>query len=93
MSNVNIRPLGNKILFQIFPEPAEAVSGGIIVPSRATRADHRRAVVRRLPSRYRGVLAEGSDVYLKPYCGMEMKVCGDTLVFAPEEDVLCTVDA
>lgn len=90
---MNIRPIGKKILFQIFPEPAETVSGGIIVKSGATRADHRRAVVRRLPSRYRGVLAEGSDVYLKPYCGMEMKVCGDTLVFAPEEDVLCAVDA
>jgi len=90
---MNIRPLGKKILFQVFEEPAEELRGGIVVRNTASRGAYRKAVVRRLPSAYRGGLSEGDEVMLKPWCGTEITVGRDErLVFALEDEVMCVVD-
>lgn len=91
--SVEIRPIGKKILFQIFDAPAEENRGGIIVAVKAERSGHRKAVVRRVGNFYRGPLEAGMEVMLKPWCGAEITVNRDErLIFATEDEVVCVVE-
>lgn len=84
---IDIRPLCGKALLQIHAGETERDCGGIIVKGRAIREGFRRAVVRRLANGYKGVLEVGQEVLLPPYCGSEIVVNGETLVFVSEDKV------
>ena len=84
---VSLKPLCGKILLQVMPVPEEELRGGIIVKGRALRDGFRRAVVKRLPDRYRGGLEEGEDVLLPPFTGQEVILNKETLVLVREAEL------
>lgn len=84
---IEIRPLCGKVLLFVPPDPVEKTVGGIILKGRFRRDGYREAIVRRLPSDYRGDLTPGETVLLPPYKGAETRINGELLVFIREEEL------
>lgn len=90
--SIEIRPIGKKILFQIFDAPAEENVGGIIITSKVARSDHRKAVVRRTGNFYKGPLKPGMEVMMKPWCSEFTVNRSERLVLALEDEVICILE-
>lgn len=89
---ISFRPLGKRVLLS-FPEQApESVVGGIIVQRQDARSDYRKAIVVRLPDRYQGPLCSGDTVYVKPWCGTEVKINGVSYAVVPEPEILAVLE-
>lgn len=84
---IEIRPVCGKVLLFVPPEAPEKLVGGIFLKGKFRREGYREAIVRRLPSRYKGDLTPGETVLLPPYRGTELRVNGELLIFIREEDL------
>lgn len=90
--SATIRPIGRRILVT-FPEvSAEDCVGGIIVKRKDVRSDFRRASVRALPGGYRGDLCVGDAVFVKPFCGSEVRLDGVPYSFVTEDEILAVLE-
>lgn len=85
--SIEIRPLCGKVLLFVPPDPVEQTVGGIILKGRFRRDGYREAIVRRLPSGYKGALVPGETVLLPPYKGTEVRINNETLIFIREDDL------
>jgi chaperonin GroES len=94
MAEVNIRPLGDRILVKQIEEK-EVVKGGIIIPDSAKEKPQEAKVVavgagklddngKRIPIE----LKKGDKVLISKYGGTEIKVDGETYQILREDDVL-----
>lgn len=82
---MTIRPLGNKILVRVVTTAGkETMSDGIIIAASVKRDCRREVIVQALPARYKGELAPGDRVFMKPFAGTEVKINGEVLVFCQE---------
>lgn len=88
--SLKIRPLGGRLLLQIFEEQDKVV-GGIIVKAQARRDGFRNAIVRALPDNYRGDLCVGDAVLMPPYGGVEHIINKERLVFIKESELPAAV--
>ena len=89
---IEIRPLCGKVLLFVPPDPVEKTVEGIIIRGRCKREGYREAIVRRLPSGYKGALTPGETVLLPPYRGVETKINDEWLVFIREEDLAAVLE-
>lgn len=94
MANVNIRPLGDRVLVQSIEEK-EVKKGGIIIPDTAKEKPQEGQVVA-LGTGKRdedGKLIEftvkkGDKVLISKYGGTEVKIDGETYLIMREDDIL-----
>ncbi len=94
MANVNIKPLGDRVLVQALEEK-EVKKGGIIIPDTAKEKPQEGKVVA-LGTGKRdddGKLIEftvkkGDTVLISKYGGTEVKVDGETYLIMREDDIL-----
>ena len=94
MANVNIRPLGDRVLVQPLDEK-EVKKGGIIIPDTAKEKPQEGEVVA-LGTGKRdedGKLIEftvkkGDKVLISKYGGTEIKIDGDNYLIMREDDIL-----
>ena len=89
---INIRPVGGRLLLQIPVAPLEETRNGIVIKRQALREGYRMAVVKALPSGYRGDLEPGTEVLLPPFKGTEVRINGETLVFVAEDQLAAAVE-
>ena len=94
MANVNIKPLGDRVLVQALEEK-EVKKGGIIIPDTAKEKPQEGKIVA-LGTGKRdedGKLIEftvkkGDKVLISKYGGTEVKVDGETYLIMREDDIL-----
>ena len=89
--SLKIRPLGGRVLLQIFEEQDKEV-GGIFVKAQVRREGFRRAVARALPDGYDGALCVGDEVLVPPYVGVETIINKERLVFIKEDEIPAAVE-
>ena len=89
--SVKIRPVGEKILL-MFPSVLEENVGGVIIKNPGRRDGVRDAVVKALPSCYRGDLSVGDHVFVKPWCGTELVLNGERIAFVKEAEILAGME-
>ena len=98
MANVNIKPLGDRVLVQALEEK-EVKKGGIIIPDTAKEKPQEGKVVA-LGTGKRdedGKLIEftvkkGDKVLISKYGGTEVKVDGESYLIMREDDILGIID-
>ena len=98
MANVNIKPLGDRVLVQPLEEK-EVKKGGIIIPDTAKEKPQEGKVVA-LGTGKRdddGKLIEftvkkGDKVLISKYGGTEVKVDGESYLIMREDDILGIID-
>lgn len=96
MSNVNIRPLHDRVIIQRIEERKTA--GGIVIPETAGDKPQKGKVVAAGPGKYEnGTLRKldvkvGDQVLFGKYSGTEVKVNGEDLVVMREEDIMGVVE-
>jgi chaperonin GroES len=96
MSDVNIRPLHDRVIIQRIEERKTA--GGIVIPETAGDKPQRGKVVAAGPGKYEnGTLRKldvkvGDQVLFGKYSGTEVKVNGQDLVVMREEDIMGVVE-
>jgi chaperonin GroES len=96
MSNVNIRPLHDRVIIQRIEEHKTA--GGIVIPETAGDKPQRGKVLAAGPGKYEnGQLRKldvkiGDEVLFGKYSGTEVKVAGKDLLVMREEDIMGVVE-
>jgi chaperonin GroES len=96
MSEVNIRPLHDRVIIQRIEERKTA--GGIVIPETAGDKPQKGKVVAAGPGKYEnGTLRKlevkvGDQVLFGKYSGTEVKVNGQDLVVMREEDIMGVVE-
>lgn len=96
MSNVNIRPLHDRVIIQRIEENKTA--GGIVIPETAGDKPQRGKVLAAGPGKYEnGQLRKmdvkvGDEVLFGKYSGTEVKVAGKDLLVMREEDIMGIVE-
>lgn len=94
MANVNIKPLGDRVLVQALEEK-EVKKGGIIIPDTAKEKPQEGKVValgtgkhdedgKLLPF----TVKKGDKVLISKYGGTEVKIDGETYLIMREDDIL-----
>lgn len=98
MSNVKVKPLGDRVLVKQDEEP-QMSEGGIYLPEAAKEAPQWGTVVRvglgkSLESgEYRPLaVKEGDKVIFGKYSGTKVKVGTEELLFMREDDIMATVE-
>jgi chaperonin GroES len=94
MANVNIKPLGDRVLVQALEEK-EVKKGGIIIPDTAKEKPQEGEVVA-LGTGKRDdegkliafTVKKGDKVLISKYGGTEVKVDGETYLIMREDDIL-----
>jgi chaperonin GroES len=94
MANVNVRPLGDRVLVKPL-EAAETKKGGIIIPDTAKEKPQEGEVVA-LGTGKRDedgkkddfVVQKGDKVLISKYGGTEIKVDGESYLIMREDDIL-----
>ena len=94
MANVNIRPLGDRVLVQA-AEEAEVKKGGIIIPDTAKEKPQEGKVVA-LGTGKRDedgkliafTVKKGDKVLISKYGGTEVKIDGESYLIMREDDIL-----
>lgn len=94
MANVNVRPLGDRVLVKPL-DPAETKKGGIIIPDTAKEKPQEGEVVA-LGTGKRDeegkviefTVKKGDKVLISKYGGTEIKIEGDTYLIMREDDIL-----
>ena len=97
MANVNIKPLGDRVLVQALEEK-EVKKGGIIIPDTAKEKPQEGQVVA-LGTGKRDdegkiipfTVKKGDKVLISKYGGTEVKVDGETYLIMREDDILGVV--
>ena len=98
MANVNIKPLGDRVLVQALEEK-EVKKGGIIIPDTAKEKPQEGQVValgtgkrddegKLIPF----TVKKGDKVLISKYGGTEVKVDGETYLIMREDDILGIID-
>jgi len=96
MSDVNIRPLHDRVIIQRIEERKTA--GGIVIPETAGDKPQKGKVLAAGPGKYEnGTLRKldvkvGDQVLFGKYSGTEVKVNGQDLVVMREEDIMGVVE-
>jgi chaperonin GroES len=97
MAEINIRPLGDRILVKSIEEK-EVVKGGIIIPDSAKEKPQEAKVVAvgngKLDDNGKRIaieLKKGDKVLISKYGGTEIKVDGETYQILREDDVLAII--
>ncbi|MEI6280037.1 MAG: co-chaperone GroES [Verrucomicrobiae bacterium] len=94
MANVNIKPLGDRVLVQALEEK-EVKKGGIIIPDTAKEKPQEGKIVavgtgkrdddgKLIPF----TVKKGDKVLISKYGGTEVKVDGETYLIMREDDIL-----
>ncbi|MEI6035509.1 MAG: co-chaperone GroES [Verrucomicrobiae bacterium] len=94
MANVNIKPLGDRVLVQALEEK-EVKKGGIIIPDTAKEKPQEGQIVavgtgkrddegKLIPF----TVKKGDKVLISKYGGTEVKVDGETYLIMREDDIL-----
>lgn len=98
MSNVSIRPLGEKVLVKRL-EAEDRTAGGIVLPDTAKEKPKRGTILstgegRLLETGERQPLQvkKGDQVLFTSYAGTEVKVDGEEMIIMDESDILAIVD-
>jgi len=94
MANVNVRPLGDRVLVKPL-DPAETKKGGIIIPDTAKEKPQEGEVVA-LGTGKRDedgkvidfTVKKGDKVLISKYGGTEIKIEGDNYLIMREDDIL-----
>jgi chaperonin GroES len=94
MANVNIKPLGDRVLVQALEEK-EVKKGGIIIPDTAKEKPQEGQIVA-LGTGKRDdegkiipfTVKKGDKVLISKYGGTEVKVDGETYLIMREDDIL-----
>ena len=98
MANVNIKPLGDRVLVQALEEK-EVKKGGIIIPDTAKEKPQEGKIVavgtgkrdddgKLIPF----TVKKGDKVLISKYGGTEVKVDGETYLIIREDDILGIID-
>ena len=98
MANVNIKPLGDRVLVQALEEK-EVKKGGIIIPDTAKEKPQEGKIVavgtgkrdddgKLIPF----TVKKGDKVLISKYGGTEVKVDGETYLIMREDDILGIID-
>src|ERR1700709_1935211 len=94
MANVNVRPLGDRVLVQRLEEK-EVKKGGIIIPDTAKEKPQEGKVVALGTSKLRDsgkkvefTVKKGDKVLISKYGGTEIKIEGDSFLIMREDDIL-----
>ena len=98
MANVNIKPLGDRVLVQALEEK-EVKKGGIIIPDTAKEKPQEGQVVA-LGTGKRDdegkiipfTVKKGDKVLISKYGGTEVKVDGETYLIMREDDILGVIE-
>ena len=98
MSNVKVKPLGDRVLVKQDEEP-QMSEGGIYLPEAAKEAPQWGTVVRvglgksLENGEYRPLaVKEGDKVIFGKYSGTKVKVGTEELLFMREDDIMATVE-
>ena len=94
MANVNVRPLGDRVLVKPL-DPAETKKGGIIIPDTAKEKPQEGQIVA-LGTGKRDedgkvidfTVKKGDKVLISKYGGTEIKIEGDNYLIMREDDIL-----
>ncbi len=92
MSNLNIRPLHDRVIVQRLEEKTTA--SGIVIPETAGEKPQKGKILAAGPGKYEnGVLRKldvkvGDEVLFGKYSGTEVKVDGADLLVMREEDIM-----
>jgi chaperonin GroES len=94
MANVNVRPLGDRVLVKPL-DPAETKKGGIIIPDTAKEKPQEGEIVA-LGTGKRDddgkkiefTVKKGDKVLISKYGGTEIKIEGDNYLIMREDDIL-----
>jgi chaperonin GroES len=94
MANVNVRPLGDRVLVQPLEEQ-EVKKGGIIIPDTAKEKPQEGKVVAlgtgKVDDNGKKVeftVKKGDKVLISKYGGTEIKIDGDSFLIMREDDIL-----
>lgn len=96
MSQLNIRPLHDRVIIQRLEERTTA--GGIVIPETAGDKPQRGTVIAAGPGKYEnGALRKldvkvGDQVLFGKYSGTEVKVNGQDVLVMREEDIMGVVE-
>jgi chaperonin GroES len=98
MTNVSIRPLGDKVLVQRL-KAEDMTAGGIVLPETAKEKPKRGTVLsvgdgRLLDTGKRQALQvkKGDQVLFSSYAGTEVKVAGEDMIIMDENDILAVLE-
>jgi chaperonin GroES len=94
MANVNVRPLGDRVLVKPL-DPSETKKGGIIIPDTAKEKPQEGEIVA-LGTGKRDddgkkiefTVKKGDKVLISKYGGTEIKIEGDNYLIMREDDIL-----
>jgi chaperonin GroES len=94
MANVNVKPLGDRVLVQPLEEQ-ETKKGGIIIPDTAKEKPQEGKVVALGTGKVNEegkkvdfTVKKGDKVLISKYGGTEIKIDGDTFLIMREDDIL-----
>ena len=94
MANVNVRPLGDRVLVKPL-EATETKKGGIIIPDTAKEKPQEGEVVAlgtgkrdEDGKKIEFTVKKGDKVLISKYGGTEIKIDGETLLIMREDDIL-----
>jgi chaperonin GroES len=94
MANVNVKPLGDRVLVQPIEEQ-ETKKGGIIIPDTAKEKPQEGKVVALGTGKVNEegkkvdfTVKKGDKVLISKYGGTEIKIDGDTFLIMREDDIL-----
>jgi chaperonin GroES len=98
MANVNVRPLGDRVLVQAIEEQ-EVKKGGIIIPDSAKEKPQEAKVIavgtgktdekgNKIPFEVK----KGDKVLISKYGGTEIKIDGEPYQILREDDILGVID-
>ena len=94
MANVNVRPLGDRVLVQPLDEQ-ETKQGGIIIPDTAKEKPQEGTVValgtgkvNEDGKKVEFTVKKGDKVLISKYGGTEIKVDGESYLIMREDDIL-----
>src|SRR5687767_1562182 len=97
MSNVKVKPLGDRVLVKRV-EQTQKTAGGIYLPDTAQEEPQFGTVVRTGPGKFEDgknrplSIKEGDKVIFGKYSGTKVKVDEDELLFMREEDIMAVVE-
>ncbi len=94
MANVNVRPLGDRVIVKPI-DPSEVKKGGIIIPDTAKEKPQEGKVVAlgtgKIDDNGKKVdftVKQGDKVLISKYGGTEIKVDGESYLIMREDDIL-----
>jgi len=89
---MGLKPIGKKIVVQVFNKPEETVAGGIIVTTKADRAEYREGIIQMVGPGYEGDLRPGDTVLLAPFIGTEVVLNKERLVILRPEEIPAVIE-